>query len=53
MTTQVNNSFSFLLDALVGSQRTKDLNLFVSDTVVIRNGIVEYYLYNSKNGMVG
>lgn len=47
---QLSNDMSFILDGLVSSRLYKDLNVLICDSIVIKNGAVSYFLFNTKDG---
>lgn len=49
---QVSEEFSFILDQIVLSERMRDLNLFFCDTIVIKKGVVAYFIFNGEYGKV-
>lgn len=48
---KLDNDMSFVLDALVSSRLYKDINVLLCDTIVIKNGAVSYFLFNTKDGL--
>jgi hypothetical protein len=49
---KVSEDFSFILDKIVESDKMQDLNLFFADTIVIKKGVVSYFLFNGEGGKV-
>ncbi len=49
---EITDDFSFILDAIVRSGVHKYINVYICDTFVIKDGVVDYFMFNEKAGMV-